>query len=169
MAFIRVAYKTKKAGFDYVDGNLLETLIIQDEIRHFFRPSDKRWVSAKFDAVREGRKDGYQAPSGGKIRNTSDRRFKKKENRFQIQRETAQIGSKAYGSALKVINIIRPYMNPILHAFTKEFKFFRFALFFKLLRILYHPADFISIPYCTHNVLGCSGVPNDKEIGHLTP
>jgi hypothetical protein len=62
MAFIRIAYKTKKAGFDYVDGNLLETLITQDEISHFYRPSEKRWVSAKFDAVRGGRKDGYQGP-----------------------------------------------------------------------------------------------------------
>jgi hypothetical protein len=60
MTFIRVAYKTKKAGFDYVDGNLLETLISQDEASHFFRPSEKRWVSAKFDAVREGRGEGYQ-------------------------------------------------------------------------------------------------------------
>jgi hypothetical protein len=62
MAFIRIAYKTKKAGFDYVDGNLLEALITQDEISHFYRPSEKRWISTKFDAVREGREEGYQGP-----------------------------------------------------------------------------------------------------------
>ena len=62
MAYIRVAYKTKDGDFDYVPGNRLETLIAQDEISHFFRPAEKRWVSIKFDAVREGGGDCYRGP-----------------------------------------------------------------------------------------------------------
>ena len=60
MAYIRVVYKTRKSVFDYVDTNLLDTLISQDEISHFYRSSEKRWVSTRFDAVREERKDWYQ-------------------------------------------------------------------------------------------------------------
>jgi hypothetical protein len=62
MAYIRVAYKTKDIDFDYVPGNRLDTLIAQDEITHFFRPAEKRWVSVKFDAVRGAGGDGYQGP-----------------------------------------------------------------------------------------------------------
>ena len=62
MAYIRVAYKTEDVDFDYVPGNRLETLIAQDEISHFFRPAEKRWVSIKFDAVRGEGGDEYQGP-----------------------------------------------------------------------------------------------------------
>lgn len=62
MAYIRVAYKTKDIGFDYVPGNRLDTLIAQEEISHFFRPAEKRWVSIKFDTVRGAGGDGYQGP-----------------------------------------------------------------------------------------------------------
>jgi hypothetical protein len=62
MAYIRVAYKKKDIDFDYVPGNRLDTLIDQDEISHFFRPAEKRWVSIKFDAVRGEGGDGYQGP-----------------------------------------------------------------------------------------------------------
>ncbi len=54
MAYIRVVYKTKECPFDYIPRNLLNLLIAQDEISHFYRPSEKRWVSTRFDAVREG-------------------------------------------------------------------------------------------------------------------
>jgi len=54
MAHIRVVYKTKECSFDYVPANLLNLLIAQDEISHFYRPSEKKWVSTRFDAVREG-------------------------------------------------------------------------------------------------------------------
>ncbi len=54
MAYIRVVYRTKECSFDYVPGNLLNLLIAQDEVSHFYRPSEKKWVSTKFDAVREG-------------------------------------------------------------------------------------------------------------------
>jgi len=62
MAYIRVAYKTKDGNFDYVPGNRLDTLIAQDEISHFFRPEEKRWVSIKFDAVRGEGGDADQGP-----------------------------------------------------------------------------------------------------------
>ncbi|RPJ36981.1 MAG: hypothetical protein EHM27_14370 [Deltaproteobacteria bacterium] len=62
MAYIRVAYKTKDIDFDYVPGNRLDTLIAQDEISHFFRPAEKRWVSIKFDTVRGEGGDEYQGP-----------------------------------------------------------------------------------------------------------
>ncbi len=72
MPYIRVIYRTKKYGFDYVSGDLLEALIRHDEITHFYRPSEKRWVSIKFDPVRraegwyqgtERRRNGHKAKS----------------------------------------------------------------------------------------------------------
>ena len=62
MAHIRVVYKTTDSAFDYVPSNRLNTLIAQDEISHFFRPAEKRWVSIKFDTVRGAGGDGYQGP-----------------------------------------------------------------------------------------------------------
>ena len=60
MPYIRVIYKIKDA-FDYVSGDLLEALIREDAITHFFRPSEKRWISIKFDQVRRGG-GWYQGP-----------------------------------------------------------------------------------------------------------
>jgi len=60
MPYIRVIYKTKD-GFDYVSGDLLEVLIREDAITHFFRPSEKRWISVKFDHIRRGG-SWYQGP-----------------------------------------------------------------------------------------------------------
>ena len=54
MAYIRVVYKTKEGPFDYIPRHLFNLLIARDEISHFYRPSEKRWVSTRFDAVREG-------------------------------------------------------------------------------------------------------------------
>ena len=62
MAYIRIIYKAKNFDFDYIPANCLPTLIAQDEISHFFRPAEKRWVSIKFDAVRGEGGDGYQGP-----------------------------------------------------------------------------------------------------------
>jgi hypothetical protein len=62
MAYIRVAYLRRDRDFDYVPGHRLTTLIAQDEISHFFRPAEKRWVSVKFDAVRGEGRDAYQGP-----------------------------------------------------------------------------------------------------------
>ncbi len=50
MGYIRVIYKEK--GFDYIPASLLGELIGLDQITHFYRPSEKRWISIKFDAVR---------------------------------------------------------------------------------------------------------------------
>jgi hypothetical protein len=62
MAYIRVLYKTKECAFDYVHNHFLNTMILEEEISHFYRPSEGRWVSVKFDAVREDREDFYQGP-----------------------------------------------------------------------------------------------------------
>ncbi len=66
MAYIRVVYKTKECPFDYIPRNRLNLLIAQDEISHFYRASEKRWVSPRFDAVREG-----TAPWDGPERRTN--------------------------------------------------------------------------------------------------
>ena len=66
MAYIRVVYKTKECPFDYIPRNLLNLLIAQDEISHFYRPSERRWISTRFDAVREG-----AAPWDGPERRTN--------------------------------------------------------------------------------------------------
>jgi hypothetical protein len=70
MTYIRVAYKTKDVDFDYVPSNRLETLVARDEISHFFRPAERRWVSIKFDAVRGEGGDGYQGPERRRNDNT---------------------------------------------------------------------------------------------------
>ena len=62
MACIRVVYKTKDCDFDYVNENWLETMILREEISHFYRPSEEKWISIKFDSVREGREGPYPGP-----------------------------------------------------------------------------------------------------------
>jgi hypothetical protein len=62
MAYLRVAYKKKDIDFDYISGSRLDTLIARDEISHFFRPAEKKWVSVKFDAIRRAGGEEYQGP-----------------------------------------------------------------------------------------------------------
>jgi|PlaIllAssembly_1097288.scaffolds.fasta_scaffold460015_2 hypothetical protein len=66
MAYIRVVYKNK--GFDYVPVALLDILIRLDQVTHFYRPSEKKWISTKFDRVRGagGRYQGPERRSGSK-------------------------------------------------------------------------------------------------------
>ena len=52
MAYIRVVYKKEDYGFDYVPSQKLDTLMMGEEITHFYRPVEKRWISIKFDSVR---------------------------------------------------------------------------------------------------------------------
>ena len=52
MAYVRVVYSKKDCSYDYVSGELLSTLIVQEEISHFFRPSENRWVSVKLDSIK---------------------------------------------------------------------------------------------------------------------
>ncbi len=61
MPLIRVVYKDGEYGFDYVPGGLLENLITEDKITHFYRPSEERWVNIRLDPVRGGG-GGYQGP-----------------------------------------------------------------------------------------------------------
>lgn len=61
MPLIRVVYRASEYGFDYVTSDLLDTLITQDEITHFYRPSEGRWINIKIDKVR-GSGGGYQGP-----------------------------------------------------------------------------------------------------------
>ena len=41
MAYIRVVYRKEKYGFDYVSSKGLDTLIMEDQITHFYRPAEK--------------------------------------------------------------------------------------------------------------------------------
>ncbi len=52
MPLIRVVYRAGEYAFDYVTSDLLDSLITQDEISHFYRPSESRWIDIKFDPVR---------------------------------------------------------------------------------------------------------------------
>ncbi len=61
MPLIRVVYRANEYGFDYVASHLLDFLITQDEITHFYRPSEGRWIDVRIDAVR-GSGGGYQGP-----------------------------------------------------------------------------------------------------------
>ncbi len=61
MPLIRVVYRAAEYGFDYVASDLLDVLIRQDGITHFYRPSEGRWIDIKFDPVR-GSGGGYQGP-----------------------------------------------------------------------------------------------------------
>jgi hypothetical protein len=62
MPLIRVVYRAGEYAFDYVTSDLLDSLITQDEISHFYRPSESRWIDIKIDPVRGGRGGGYQGP-----------------------------------------------------------------------------------------------------------
>jgi hypothetical protein len=61
MPLIRVVYRAGEYGFDYVTSELLDSLITQDEITHFYRPSENRWIDIRIDPVR-GSGGGYQGP-----------------------------------------------------------------------------------------------------------
>jgi hypothetical protein len=52
MPLIRVFYRNEGHDFDYVTCAQLDTLIMQDEITHFFRPSERKWVNIRLDPVR---------------------------------------------------------------------------------------------------------------------
>ena len=52
MPLIRVVYRANEYGFDYVTSDLLGSLITQDVITHFYRPSERRWVNIRLDPVR---------------------------------------------------------------------------------------------------------------------
>jgi len=52
MPLVRVLYTVEKYDFDYVASELLDTLIAQDKITHFYRPSERRWVNIRLDPIR---------------------------------------------------------------------------------------------------------------------
>ena len=78
MPHIRVIYKTGK--FDYVSGDLLESLIKLDEINHFYRASEKRWINIKLDPIRGGG-GCYLGPGRRRIDNWIDRLCPQVESR----------------------------------------------------------------------------------------
>ncbi len=59
MPMIRVVYKTNR--FDYVSGEVLDVLIPDDEITHFYRASERRWINIRLDPIRESQ-GWYQGP-----------------------------------------------------------------------------------------------------------
>jgi hypothetical protein len=82
MAYIRVVYKTKDCNFDYVRENRLETMILREEISHFYRPSERQWIRIKFDAVREGGEEMYPGPERRKTGKSLGVESQKKEGIF---------------------------------------------------------------------------------------
>ena len=77
MAYIRVVYRKERyCGFDYVFSERIDTLIKGDEITHFYRPAEKRWISIKFDPVR-GSGGLYQGPERRGIINRPEERVQK--------------------------------------------------------------------------------------------
>jgi len=89
MAYIRVVYKTKDRDFDYVPTDLLGTMITRDEITHFYRPSEKKWVSIKFDPVRgTGAEGSYQGPERRMGDNNLRLEVQKRERSIREKRES---------------------------------------------------------------------------------
>jgi hypothetical protein len=76
MAYIRVIYRTKKNDFDYVSGDQLHTLINNDEITHFYRPSERKWINVKCDSIRTN-KDQSHGPGRRRTDTLIDRRIEK--------------------------------------------------------------------------------------------
>ncbi len=60
MSYIRVIYKGKRIH-DYVSCYYLDTLIAENRITHFYRPSEKCWVNVRTGPIR-GRGGYYQGP-----------------------------------------------------------------------------------------------------------
>jgi hypothetical protein len=78
MGCIRVIYR-KKEYFDYVSSDMLDNLINRDEISHFYRPSEKRWISVRRDVIR-GMGGSYQGAERRKA-NTAPEALKQKVGR----------------------------------------------------------------------------------------
>jgi len=76
MAYIRVIYRTKRNDFDYVSGDQLDTLIKNDEITHFYRPSEKRWINVRRGSIRTN-EDQSQGPGRRRTDALIDRKIKK--------------------------------------------------------------------------------------------
>lgn len=83
MPLIRVVYRNEGHDFDYVTYDRLNTLITQDEITHFFRPSEKKWVNIRLDPVR-GSGGGYQGPE----RRGMGNKPKSIEEKIRLEAET---------------------------------------------------------------------------------
>ena len=78
MPYIRVKYQSN--AFDYVPDHLLDTLITFNQISHFYRPSERRWVSIRLDPMR-GNGGCYQGPErrGTKMEPTTERQRAEEE------------------------------------------------------------------------------------------
>lgn len=66
MPYLRVIYRKKKYDFDYVPSGLLDFLIQDDEITHFYRPGEKKWIDVRMDVIR-GRGGRYEGPERRRI------------------------------------------------------------------------------------------------------
>ncbi len=61
MSLLRVIYRIEEHHFDYVSSEVLDTLIVREEISHFYRPSEKRWINVRLDFIR-GTGGKYNGP-----------------------------------------------------------------------------------------------------------
>jgi len=59
MLLIRVQYKN--GWYDYLPGRVLDLELIHKNIRQFYRPSEKRWVTIGVDRIR-GTGGAYDGP-----------------------------------------------------------------------------------------------------------
>jgi hypothetical protein len=85
MPYIRVTYKNREYGFDYVPTHQIAHLIAQDEITHFFRSSEKRWVNVRCDKIR-GSGGFYRGPE----RRTENASHPKEEQGSNGKRQDAR-------------------------------------------------------------------------------
>ncbi len=65
MAYIRVKYQSNT--FDYIPDHLLDTLITLNEITHFYRGFDRKWVVLGLDAIRK-KETNFRGPERRKCR-----------------------------------------------------------------------------------------------------
>lgn len=69
MAYIRVKYQSNT--FDYVPDHLLDTLITLNEITHFYRTCEKKWVVLGLDPIRK-RETNYKGPERRRSRKSPE-------------------------------------------------------------------------------------------------
>ncbi len=81
MPYLRVVYRNQEHPFDYVSSGVLDALIMREEISHFYRPSEKKWINVKLDFIR-GTGGKYTGPDRRRVAAPKDDKWsaERKEN-----------------------------------------------------------------------------------------
>ncbi len=61
MPYLRVIYTRKQIPYDYVSSEVLDNLIMREEISHFYRPRERKWINVRVDLIR-GKGGQYEGP-----------------------------------------------------------------------------------------------------------